>query len=111
MGFFEEGIALFNDGKFFECHEAWEEIWKRSSGDEKLFYQGIIQAAVAILHAQRGNLIGAASLYAKASDKLDHLPSEHMGIALGKLRDALKDFFAIALGGEPVPIPPQLRRI
>ena len=94
--FFEEGIALFNDGKFFECHEAWEEVWKRSSGDEKLFYQGIIQAAVAILHAQRGNLTGAASLYSKASAKLDHLPSEHMGIALG---------------GEPVPIPPQLRRI
>ena len=72
---FEEGIDLFNEGKFFECHEAWEEVWKRSSGEEKLFYQGIIQAAVAILHAQRGNLTGAASLYGKASAKLDHLPS------------------------------------
>ena len=111
MGFFEEGISLFNDGKFFECHEAWEEIWKRSSGQEKLFYQGIIQAAVAILHAQRGNLIGAASLYSKASAKLDHLPSEHMGIALGELRDALKEFFGVALSSESVPIPPKLRRI
>ncbi len=72
--FFEEGIDLFNNGKFFECHEAWEEVWKRSEGDAKLFYQGIIQAAVAILHAQRGNLTGAASMYAKASAKLDHLP-------------------------------------
>jgi predicted metal-dependent hydrolase len=111
VGFFEEGISLFNDGKFFECHEAWEEIWKRSSGQEKLFYQGVIQAAVAILHAQRGNLMGAASLYSKASAKLDHLPSEHMGIALGELRDALKEFFGVALSGESVPIPPKLRRI
>jgi predicted metal-dependent hydrolase len=109
--FFDEGINLFNDGRFFECHEAWEEIWTRSIGDEKLFYQGIIQAAVAILHAQRGNLTGAASLYAKASAKLDHLPSEHMGIALGELRDALKDFIAIALSGESVPTPPKLRRL
>jgi predicted metal-dependent hydrolase len=109
--FFEAGINLFNDGRFFECHEAWEQIWTRSTGEEKLFYQGIIQAAVAILHAQRGNLIGAASLYSKASAKLDHLPSEHMGIALGELRDALKEFFAIALSGEPVPVPPKLRRI
>src|SRR5450631_3122554 len=84
--FFDEGIDLFNEGKFFECHEAWEEVWKRSDGDEKLFYQGIIQAAVAILHAQRGNLTGAASLYCKASAKLDHLSSEHMGLALGELR-------------------------
>src|SRR5258706_506524 len=72
LEFFEEGIDLFNEGKFFECHEAWEEVWKRSDGEAKLFYQGIIQAAVAILHAQRGNLNGAASMYAKASSKLDH---------------------------------------
>jgi predicted metal-dependent hydrolase len=108
--FFEEGITLFNAGKFFECHEAWEEVWKRSAGEEKLFYQGIIQAAVAILHAQRGNLTGAASLYAKASAKLDHLPSQHMGIELGELRDALQDFFAVALEGGAIPPPPKLRR-
>lgn len=109
--FFEKGIDLFNDGKFFECHEAWEEVWKRTDGDAKLFYQGIIQVAVAILHAQRANLTGAASLYAKASAKLDHLPAEHMGIALGELRDALKAFFAVALKGESVPNPPKLRRV
>ena len=109
--FFQEGIDLFNAGKFFECHEAWEEVWNRSAGEEKLFYQGIIQAAVAILHAQRGNLTGAASLYAKASAKLDHLPREHMGIALGELRDELKDFIAVAAKGETPPNPPKLRRL
>jgi predicted metal-dependent hydrolase len=108
---FEEGIDLFNEGKFFECHEAWEEIWKRSEGDAKLFYQGIIQAAVAILHAQRGNLAGAASLYAKASAKLDHLPPEHLGLALGELRDELKDFFEVALNGGPIPPLPKIIRI
>ena len=108
--YFEEGIDLFNAGKFFECHEAWEQVWNRSAGEEKLFYQGIIQAAVAILHAQRGNLSGAASLYSKASAKLDHLPPEHMGIALGELRDALKDFIATALTGVTLPDPPKLRR-
>ena len=60
--FFENGIDLFNEGRFFECHEAWEEVWKRSDGEQKLFYQGLIQAAVAILHAQRGNLQGARSM-------------------------------------------------
>jgi predicted metal-dependent hydrolase len=107
---FEEGIDLFNEGKFFECHEAWEEVWKRSDGEDKLFYQGIIQAAVAILHAQRGNLTGAASMYAKASSKLDHLPPVHMGVALADMRDALKEFFAIALKGESLPSLPKLRR-
>jgi len=111
--FYEEGIDLFNQGRFFECHEAWEEVWKRSAGAEKLFYQGIIQAAVAILHAQRGNLEGAASLHEKARAKLDALPREHMSIALGELRDALREFFAVALAGDDRDLPPtpKLRRL
>jgi len=88
--FYEQGIDLFNEGRFFECHEAWEEIWKRSDGEPKLYYQGLIQAAVAILHAQRGNLEGARSLYEKASTKLDQLPPEHMGLAVGELRTDLR---------------------
>jgi predicted metal-dependent hydrolase len=110
---FERGIDLFNEGRFFECHEAWEEVWKRSDGDAKLFYQGLIQAAVAILHAQRGNLEGARSLYEKASAKLDPIPPEYMGLAIADLRLELSKFIKIATGskGLPPPAPPRLRRI
>lgn len=111
--FYEQGIDFFNEGRFFECHEAWEEIWKRSNGAEKLFYQGLIQAAVAILHAQRGNLEGARSLYEKASAKLDPIAPEHMGLAIAELREALSRFIEIAIeaNGNPLPEPPRLRRI
>ena len=111
--YYEEGIDLFNQGRFFECHEAWEEIWKRSDGELKLFYQGLIQAAVAILHAQRGNLEGARSLYEKASAKLDPIPQEHMGLAIAELRVELRRFIEVASRGDssPLPIPPRLRRI
>lgn len=111
--FYEQGIELFNEGRFFECHEAWEEIWKRSDGAEKLFYQGLIQAAVAILHAQRGNLEGARSLYEKASAKLAPIPHEHMGLAVGELCIELSRFIDIATGANAtaLPNPPRLRRI
>jgi len=113
LDFYEQGIELFNQGRFFECHEAWEEIWKRSDGAAKLFYQGLIQAAVAILHAQRGNLRGARSQYQKASAKLDSIPHEHMGLAVGELRVELSRFIEIAsrADGRPLPDPPQLRRV
>ncbi|HUY27763.1 MAG TPA: DUF309 domain-containing protein [Candidatus Binataceae bacterium] len=110
---FEDGIALFNAGRFFDCHEAWEEIWKHSHGEDKRFYQGLIQAAVAILHVQRGNREGAAKLYAKARGKLDGFPGSHMGLAIAEFRRALEDFFAIALSAPPdarMPAPPTLRR-
>ena len=110
---YDEGIELFNQGRFFECHEAWEEAWKPSAGAEKIYYQGMIQAAVAILHAQRGNLPGARRLYAKARVKLDPLPSEHMGVALGELRSDLAIFFSAACADEKAPLPnaPTLRRL
>ena len=111
--FYEQGIDLFNQGRYFECHEAWEEIWKRSDGEEKLFYQGLIQAAVAILHAQRGNLEGARSLHQKAREKLDPLADEHMGIALGEMRTALAQFIEVVTQGtgNPLPTPPLLKRV
>ena len=111
--FYEQGIDLFNEGRFFECHEAWEEIWKRSDGDLKLYYQGLIQAAVAILHAQRGNLEGARSLYEKASAKLEKIPREHMGLAVGELRVELREFIEMAIraDGKALRAPPRLRRI
>jgi predicted metal-dependent hydrolase len=111
--FYELGIDLFNEGRFFECHEAWEEIWKRSDGEVKLYYQGLIQAAVAILHAQRGNLDGARSLYEKASTKLEKIPHEHMGLAVGELRTELRRFIDVATraDGSALPASPRLRRI
>jgi predicted metal-dependent hydrolase len=110
---FEAGIELFNAGRFFECHEAWEEVWKRADGDARRFYQGLIQFAVAILHAQRGNREGAKSVYAKACRNLAQLPDEYMGVALGRLRRDLAGFMDAQSGGEasrPKPPPPQLMR-
>jgi predicted metal-dependent hydrolase len=110
---FERGVALFNRGDFFACHEIWEELWLRSAGEEKVFYQGLIQAAVAILHAERGNPRGAASTWRKARAKLEGLPAKHTGIALGELRDAMAEFFAQALdrdAGSALPPRPKIRR-
>jgi uncharacterized protein len=105
-----EGIELFNAGRFFDCHEVWEELWKRKSGAEKLFYQGMIQAAVAILHVERGNPRGARSTWDKARVKLELLPAQHMGIALGELRDTVEAFVAAALAGPPFAPLPKVRQ-
>ena len=106
-----EGIELFNAGQFFDCHEVWEELWQRESGAEKLFYQGMIQAAVAILHVERGNLRGARSTWDKARAKLEFLPAQHMGIALDELRATVDAFIAAARADcRPAPPPPKIRR-
>jgi uncharacterized protein len=109
---FQQGIDLFNEGRFFECHEAWEQAWLRSGGGEKLFYQGMIQAAVGILHAQRGNLAGSRTLWDKARDKLVPLPADYKAIALDELRWRLEVFFDQVLSGATEPDrPPKIERL
>lgn len=108
---FREGLALFNQGRFFDCHEAWEVVWKQAEGAERLLVQGLIQVAVALLHVERGNLRGARSVYAKACAKLDPLPSDLMEIALEEFRVALRDFFNDALAGQATRSPPRLRPV
>ncbi len=108
---FREGLALFNQGRYFECHEAWEVVWKQAEGAERLLVQGLIQAAVALLHVERGNLRGARSVYAKACAKLDPLPSDLMRLALEDFRIVLRDFFIDALAGHTTRLPPRLRQV
>src|SRR3990172_694474 len=46
----EHGINLFNTGRFWHAHEAWELVWQRHGADERLFFQGLIQLAAAYHH-------------------------------------------------------------
>jgi uncharacterized protein len=105
---FERGVALFNRGDFFACHEVWEELWLRSTGAEKIFYQGLIQTAAAILHAERGNSRGASSTLRKAHAKLAMLPARHQGIALGELLEAVAKFLADASASAELPARPRI---
>ena len=53
------GIVHFNRGDYFEAHEVWEDLWHDTAGPDRRFYQGLIQAAVAVYHAGNGNARGA----------------------------------------------------
>jgi predicted metal-dependent hydrolase len=85
-----EGINLFNAQRYFEAHEVWEDLWREEAGDLRLFYQGLIQAAVGLHHLSRGNVRGGRSQLTKSLAKLDRYPSHSAGVDLGKLRGDLR---------------------
>ena len=75
---FRKGIEQFNAQCFFEAHDTWEELWRETSGPDRLFYQGLIQTAVGLYHLTNGNYRGARSQFGKALDKLGrYLPTYH----------------------------------
>src|SRR4030095_10133752 len=54
----QKGVAEFNAGKFFECHDTLEEIWQGIRGPARDFFQGLIQISVGFYHLRNGNLRG-----------------------------------------------------
>lgn len=81
-----EGIRLFNDEDFFECHDVLEELWAETLGDDKKFLQGLIQASVALFHFGNENLGGARKLYHASLEKLEPYGDKHMGLDLKKFK-------------------------
>src|SRR4051812_45690608 len=92
------GVLLFNEGDFFEAHEVWEDLWSESHGDERRFYQGLIQAAVGLCHFGNGNLGGAAKLYHSSRAYLERCPSPFLGLDLTAFGAAMAACFAALLG-------------
>jgi hypothetical protein len=94
---YAQGIAHFNECEFFEAHEVWEELWTEYRGDSRRFYQGLIQAAVALHHFGNGNLRGARKVYETSCRYLrEYLPA-HRGLDLERFLAQYERCFASVL--------------
>ena len=65
-----EGIRLFNQGAFYECHEVIEHEWHAERGPIRALYQGILQIGVGFHHARGGNYRGAVALLTDGIEKV-----------------------------------------
>jgi predicted metal-dependent hydrolase len=74
------GIILFNRHEFFEAHEVWESLWHECDAEPRRFYQGLIQAAVAIYHGSNGNDKGARRLFHSARKYMSAYPNPYLGL-------------------------------
>jgi predicted metal-dependent hydrolase len=96
------GILFFNEGDYFEAHEVWESLWMDSTGPERRFYQGLIQAAVALFHFGNGNLRGAIKLYHSSHDYLKPYGPVYLGLDTGAFWRQMELCFADVLA-QPEP--------
>jgi hypothetical protein len=87
------GIVHFNECDYFEAHEVWEDAWTEATGDERRFYQGLIQAAVGLLHFANGNLRGAAKLYHSSRDYMRGLEPRFLGLDVVDFWSAMESTF------------------
>jgi len=109
-----QGIEEFNRAYFFEAHETLEDLWRETSGPLRLFYQGLIQLAVALYHLSNGNRRGALNLLSKGLDKLATFQPACQGIDVDTLCGEARvwlDRVRQAGAGELTVDPAQLPRI
>ncbi len=89
-----KGIELFNACEFFESHEAWEELWQQDFGPSRKFFQGLIQAAVALHHFGNGNIRGAKKVFYGSMGYLEPYKPVHLGLDLDAFTAKMKVCFA-----------------
>jgi len=94
------GIEYFNTCDFFESHEVWEELWSDYQGPSRKFYQGLIQAAVALHHFGNGNIRGARKLYYSTRSYLEPYRPQHMGLDLEKFLQEFEQCFALVTASQ-----------
>ena len=104
----EAGVNRFDEARYWDAHEEWEDLWKQlKSGECELRYvlalQGLIQCAALLHQYQRKNLRGVANMWDKCTSKLG-LPSATSfdtlwGLEVDRLIEELQ-VFAIAAADE-----------
>ncbi|MBS2008226.1 MAG: DUF309 domain-containing protein [Cyanobacteria bacterium SZAS TMP-1] len=106
---FELGIAEFNEGKFFDCHETLERCWQEQglveepikSSEKRLNFgtnqdphrqwvQGLIQISVAYYHLERGNVKGGLKLLHRGYDRIKKFPLISYPLNSGPFEDHVR---------------------
>ena len=78
----KEAIDLFNNQKWYEAHDAFEDLWNDLVGDERQIVQGILQVSVSQYHLNKGNLNGAMILIGEGLGRIRNKVSEDLEIDL-----------------------------
>ncbi len=94
-------IAQFNQQDFYACHDTLEAIWVEAPTDEKKFYQGLLQVAVAYYHLGNGNWRGAVVLLGEGRFRLLAYAPSCAGIDVERLRQDTEVLFNDLQAMEP----------
>lgn len=80
-----DGLACFNQGAHFECHEHLEDLWLRNRSELRPFFQGLIQLAAAFVHLERGRHVGFVALLKAAETRLAPFAPATLGVDVAHL--------------------------
>lgn len=90
----EDAKSLFNDERYWECHEVLEGVWKHSSGNEKELLQGIILTCAAFVHAQKDESDVCFSVLNRSLAKLQNANGAYYGIDIDRFKQTVANILS-----------------
>ena len=97
---FFDALNLFNNQKWYEAHDAFEEIWNTLDGDERQIIQGILQVSVSQFHLTKGNINGATILMGEGLGRIKKRTNINLGVDLESFCKSLEELLRKLQYGE-----------
>jgi hypothetical protein len=86
---FLAGVVLFNEARYFDAHEVWEELWHDCPAADRRFVQSLIQAAVSLYHWGNRNRAGADRLFHSGRRYMDPYRPAYFGLDVDRFWEAM----------------------
>jgi len=83
---FHSGVAAFNGGDWYGCHDDFEAVWHETQGRLRPILQAILQIAVAHHHLEKGNQRGATILLGEGLGRLAAVGPCELGLDIHSLQ-------------------------
>jgi len=90
----EHAKLLFNDERYWECHEVLEGVWKHASGKEKELLQGMILTCAAFVHSQKDEDDTCLSILGRALARLQEATGIYYGIDTDRFKQLVASILA-----------------
>ena len=86
-----EGVEVFNEGRFFDSHEYFEEIWRSTNPEPRDLFQGLVQVAAGLhIWHHRRRADPAARVLGRGVTRLSPFEPRTFGLDLAALLRALE---------------------
>lgn len=88
-----EGIGLFNDRRFFECHEVLEALYQETEAGNKPFIEGLIQLAAAFrIFSEFSEVKGPVRMIYQALVRFENYQPDFLQVRVRELSAALESW-------------------
>jgi uncharacterized protein len=86
-----EGIGLFNEGRFFESHEAFESFYQETEEANKPFVEGLIQLAAALrIFCDFGEVKGPVRMINQALIRFENFQPDFLQVRVEELCETME---------------------